>query len=587
MSERERITIKKTFEGKEFDVVYIKGNPGKSKAELDEMRARGERVSHHSYCAPLTPRVYESAPGINCYQDVACRLRDGTTIYCDIYRPAHTTEKIPVIVSWGAYGKRPAEGQDEWKLMGVPPRTVSEMAKFESADPAYWCYYDYAVANVDPRGVGNSEGNLNLWGTEDAQDGYDFIEWITAQDWCNGKATLFGNSGVCMGNWKIAAAQPPHLVCLAAWEGISDLYRESYFCGGVPNPDYEAGIINTCACPQYVEDTISMIHQYPLINEYWEDKRVRWEKIRIPTYCTGGWVHHHLRGSFEGYRRIRSAKKWMRVHRDFEWPDAYNPVNLEELKRFYDRYCKDIHNGWEFTPKVRVQVMDAYDYDYATNRPEKEFPLARTQYKKLYLDAASHGAALEEQYAQASEVVYDPKTEVTTFDYTFTEDTELTGYMKLHLWVECRGHDNMDLFPWVMKLDKDGNMIPIVCMDGEYRGAWAFYRCSHRKLDEKLSTPYQPVQAHRELEPMEQGVVYPVEIEFYPHSRIWHKGEKLRLQFAGKFIKTDWFHDRNMNHQVDNGDGLHVIHTGGEYDSYLQIPVIPPKYTSGEFTYKG
>ena len=32
------------------------------------------------------------------------------------------------------------------------------MAKFEAADPGYWCHYGYAVANVDPRGIGNSEG---------------------------------------------------------------------------------------------------------------------------------------------------------------------------------------------------------------------------------------------------------------------------------------------------------------------------------------------------------------------------------------------------------------------------------------------
>jgi hypothetical protein len=38
---------------------------------------------------------------------------------------------------------------------------------------------------------------------------------------------------------------------------------------------------------------------------------------------------------------------------------------------------------------------------------------------------------------------------------------------------------------------------------------------------------------------------------------------------------------------ADNGDGMHVIHTGGKYDSYLQIPAIPPKYTSGEYVYRG
>ena len=312
--------------------------------------------------------------------------------------------------------------------MGVPPKTVSQYAKFEAPDPGYWCHYGYAVANVDPRGVGNSEGDVYLWGSQDAQDGYDFIEWVTAQEWCNGRATMIGNSGVCMAHWRIAATRPPHLACLAAWEGQGDLYRESYFCGGIPNPDYETHIIQALAVNNYIEDTPAMVAKYPLMNAYYKDKIVDWNKIRIPTYVTAGWVHHHLRGAFEGFRRIRTPKKWMRAHRDFEWPDSYKPENLDDIRRFFDRYCKEIHNGWEMTPRVRIDVMDGYDYDYASRRAEETFPLKRTEYKKLYLDAENHAAGFEE-YANESEVTYDPKTETTTFTYQFTEDTEITGYM--------------------------------------------------------------------------------------------------------------------------------------------------------------
>lgn len=592
MSEnQERIYEKHVFNGEEFEVPYIKGRPGKTKEEMDAMRASGivnadPMAAMFSYCAKLNPRTYEAEPGIICEQDVAVQLRDGVTIYADIYRPAHPNGKIPVIVCWGMFGKRPAEGQDEWKLMGVPPKTVSDLAKFEAADPAYWCYYDYAVANVDPRGVGNSQGNLNLWGMQDAEDGYDFIEWVASQEWCNGKTTMFGNSGVCMGHWKIATTQPPHLTCLAAWEGISDLYRETYYCGGIPNPSYEENIIKEVACQTYVEDTVTMVKKYPLWNGYYQDKQVKWERIKIPTYVTAGWVHHHLRGSIEGFRRIRSPKKWLRIHRDFEWPDDYRPENLVELRLFFDRYLKNIHNGWEFTPKIRMDVMDAFAYDMSSRREEKEFPLARTEYKKLYLNA-SHCDGGFEPFSTESEVVYDPKTETTTFNIPIKEDIEISGFMKLHLWVECRGHDNMDLFPWIMKLGQNKEYIPIECMGAPFRGAWGFLRCSHRDLDPKLSSDFQPVHAHTKEERMKPGEIFPVDIEMYPHSRIWHKGEYISIQLAGRFIKSEWFHDVAMNHDVDNGNGSHVIHTGGRYDSYLQIPVIPPKYTSGDFIYRG
>jgi predicted acyl esterase len=259
--DRERIYQELTFGDETFSVPFVKGNPGMTKEEIKRFKEEHpEDVGGgmFSYCAPLNQRTYLAAPGIICQQDQAVKLRDGVTIYADIYRPALSFEKVPCIISWGPFGKRPAEGQEDWKLMGVPPGTVSDMAKFEASDPGFWCYKGYAVANVDPRGIGNSEGNHHLWGTQDARDGYDFIEWVAQQEWCNGKTTLFGNSGVCMASWRIAAEQPPHLACLAAWEGIGDMYRESYACGGIPNPAYEANILKELAVKGYIEDTVTM-----------------------------------------------------------------------------------------------------------------------------------------------------------------------------------------------------------------------------------------------------------------------------------------------------------------------------------------
>lgn len=601
MSEdREEIIKKMTFGGEEFDVYFAKGNPGKTKEELAQLVEEAHKAAEEAgrdsdagmvgtmgFCAPYNPHTYETTiPGIICERDQTVTLRDGVHVHVDVYRPAHSMEKIPAICCFGPFGKNPSEGMDSWQLMGVPPKTVSEYAKFESPDPGYWCHYGYAVVNVAPRGIGNSEGDVYLWGTQDAKDGADVIDWVGEQEWCNGKCTMLGNSGVCMTHWRIAAQRPKHLACLAAWEGQGDLYRESYFCGGIPNPDYETHIIDALAVNGYIEDTPRMVREYPLMNAYYKDKIVDWNKIRIPTYVTAGWVHHHLRGAFEGFRRIRSPKKWMRAHRDFEWPDSYKPENLEDVKRFFDRYLKDIHNGWEMTPRVRMDVMDAYDYDYASARPEQTFPLERTEYKKIYLDARDASASWENPSEEA-EVVYDPKTETTRFTIQFEEDTEISGFMKLHLNVECRGHDNMDLFPWVIKEDADGNYLPIRVMGAPFRGAWGFLRCSHRELDEKYASDFQPVHAHTKRTPMQPGEIVPVDVEFYPHARFWHKGEKLVVVVAGRFIKTEWFHDTDMNHETDNGDGMHVIHTGGKYASYLQVPVVPPKYKVGDYVWRG
>ena len=567
--------------GETVDVLFRKGHPGLTRAECDEIRAKGGRVGNFSICGPMNHRTYDCGDGIFCMQDECVTLRDGTKIYVDIDRPK-TDEPVPVIVSWGPFGKRPSEGMDDWKLMGVPPGTVSTMAKFESADPAYWCRHGYAVANCDPRGVGHSEGDVYTFGPQDGRDGADFVEWAAAQSWCNGRVGLFGNSGVGMVQWRIAAEQPEHLACIAVWEGTGDHYRESLACGGIPNPIFNNGVVDTVACNTYLEDACNMLVLHPYMDAYWESKIPKWKDIRVPAYVAAGWCHIHLRGSIEGFRRIRSMRKWLRIHRDMEWPDTYNPDNLEDLRRFYDRYLRGVRNGWEFTPRVRYDLMDAHSYDLIHNKEENEFPIKRTEYRKLYLDAASATIG-DEEVATESEMVTQPRDDAAVFTYTFKEDTEVTGYMKLHMNIECRGYDNMDMFIWVKKYKADGTYVPVDCMKEPYRGAWGYFRGARRELDPTWSSDFQPVQAHRKDEPMEQGVVYPVDIEIWPHGRIWHKGEKLTVEITGNFIYTDWYEDGHQDYQDDNGDGLHVFHTGGQYQSYLQIPVVPPKYVSGDF----
>jgi predicted acyl esterase len=532
-------------------------------------------------CAPFRQRTYIAEEGIICEQDVPVKLRDGVTIYCDIFRPTNETN-IPVIVSWGFYGKRPGEGMSEWQIMGVPPGTVSKMAKFESPDPAYWCRCGYAVANVDSRGAGHSEGDVNIFGTQDARDGYDFIEWVAAQHWCNGKIGMSGNSGVAMVQWRIASMQPPHLACIAPWEGTSDVYRESIYEGGIPALTFNEFVVNSVVGEGGVDDLVEMGKKYPLINEYWEDKIPDFTKIRIPCYATASWSHFHLRGAFEGFRKIKSTKKWIRTHREFEWPDAYCTEGINDLHRFFDRYLKDIHNGWELTPRVRLEVMDAYNFDYQTNRAENEFPLKRTEYKKLYLDAGKNVLS-SDIVTEESCYSYDGNTGVANFDFKFEEETEITGYMKLRLWVAADSHNEMDLFVNIQKLSTTNEWLPTSVLGQPHPGAWGKMRVSHRALDEKKSTHFQPVQAHMKEEKLKPNEIVPVDIEIVPSSKIWHKGQSLRVQVAGHYIREGWFEP--LTWDTDN-KGNHIIYSGGKFDSYLQIPVIPPKYQDGDYVYR-
>lgn len=577
MTERiQRITKMVEMSGEQVEIYMTKMMTPCTAEEFEAMSVTERETARIQ--PPLNQRSYIPEEGIICMQDVPVKMRDGVTIYADIFKP-EAEGRYPLILSWSFYGKRLLEGQSERQIMGVPPQTVSNMCKFEGPDPGYWCRHGYAIANVDPRGIGHSEGDFVQFGSQESKDGYDFIEWAAEQPWCNGRCGMAGNSCLAMTQWLIAAQQPPHLVCIAPWDSTTDLYRESLCEGGIPAQSFARVVMKEACGSNYMDSTPDNLEKYPFINcAYWQDKEPIWSKVTIPVYQAACWNHFHLRGSINAFRNCVSGKKWLRVHRDFEWPDAYNNENLQELERFFARYLKQERNGWELTPRVRIEVQDVGEFNYMKNRPEKEFPLKRTQYQKLYLNAGD-GSMSKVPLAAESQIGYDSKTEEVTFDYRFEEDTELTGYMKLRLYVTAESYDDMDLFINVQKLGTDGRFLPITIMGEEHPGVWGKMRVSRRKLDEHLSTDYCPVQAHTVDEKIKPGEIVPVDIEIAPTSRFWHKGQQLRVQIAGRYIREGWFEP--LMWDTDN-EGRHFIYTGGQYDSYLQIPVIPPRFQDGD-----
>ncbi len=590
-------TLNEVYQGEEIEAIYRVARtpvPNQDYIDLSQSDDPMARMGQ-GFCPAFNQRTYEAAPNVICYQDVEVVLRDGCKIYTDLYLPANLTEKIPAIVSWSWFGKRPGDGMSEWQIMGVPPHTVSNLAKFESPDPAFWCYQGYAVANVDVRGAGHSEGNVHMFTHQDREDGYDFVEWLAGQKWCNGKIGMSGNSGVAMHQWGIAAEQPPHLACIAPWESTTNIYRDSLYEGGIPALSFNEFIAAQVTGNGGVDDQVAMARKYPFYNGYWKDKQPDFKNVKIPVYQTAGWSHFHLPGSSRAFIGCKSKLKWFRAHRDFEWPDTYSPVNLQDLKMFYDRYLKDIHNGWEMTPKVRLDVMDAFDVDYCERRAEKEWPLKRTEYRKYYLDAANLSmqetpVETESSVSYNSEVGEDGYIDRVEFDMEFKEDTELTGYMWLRLWVSSDSYNDMDMFVNVQKADASGNWVPWYTLNEPHPGAWGKMRVSRRELDEEEMKFYRqkgeyywPVQAHKRDQKIKPGEIVPVDIAIVPSSRFWHKGQKLRVQIAGGYIRDGWFEP--LSWDTDN-QGKHIIHTGGQYESWLRVPYIPARYKTDGYEYR-
>jgi predicted acyl esterase len=206
---------------------------------------------------------------------------------------------------------------------------------------------------------------------------------------------------------------------------------------------------------------------------------------------------------------------------------------------------------------------------------DSQWPPARTEHRPLYLDWT--GDLRVKQPAAEADVRYsatDPGARAQ-FDYTFDEPVELVGYMKLRLWVEAVGADDMDLFVAIQKLDTDGNLVPFPFYaehdDGNVALGWL--RVSHRELDEKRSTPSQPWHRHERQLLLEAGEPVAVDIEIWPSGTSFDRGDTLRLIVQGRDI-YDYPGAIISRHEDTVNAGTHVIHVGGRFDSHLLVPVL-------------
>ncbi len=512
---------------------------------------------------------------IVCEYDVDVSMRDGTDIYVDCFRPA-TNDDVPALVVWGPYGKH----QPEFKRYenrpgsGVPDADLSDYTIYEGPDPVYWCDHGYAIIHADPRGAWGSEGDLTFMTRQEAQDCCDLIEWGAKRDWCNGKIGMSGVSYLAWSQWQVAALDPPHLEAINPWEGVTDFYRELAFHGGIPF-DMWPNILEEswCYSQNRVEDIEQMREAHPLFDEYWASKNPDLSEITVPTFVTASWSDHslHTRGTLEGFKKISADQKWLRVHGRKKWEDFYQEA--ERQRQFFDKFLKGVDSEVQYWPKVRIEVRDRYFK--GTFREESEWPLKRAKHTKLFLNAAD-GSLTQTPVEPARQVRYstdDAAEKDAQFEHTFDERTELTGHMKLKLWVQAEGSDDMDLFVAVDKFDRTGDRVSFPFHSTQDTGpvALGWLRVSHRELDEERSTPAQPVLKHTQTSKLDGTEIVPVEIEIWPSSTVFKEGETIRVTVQG----SDVYKRKNRNHSDTVNAGDHIIHTGGDYDSHLLVPVIP------------
>ncbi len=524
-------------------------------------------------------------------KDVAVVLRDGVRIHVDVFRPA-TAEQVPVIVAWSPYGKGQGTSPSVsgvFAMVGLDNAIVSGLEKFEAPDPAYWCAQGYAIANPDIRGVIDSEGDSVLWDRQEGRDCHDLIEWLARQPWCSGKVGMSGTSYLAASQWFAAAEVPPHLAAINPWEGVSDVYRDLVLRGGMPDTGFAQALQeNSFWGHQRKEDILTEAEQHPLVDELWADKIPDFARITVPAYVVASYSNTlHTAGTFRAWRRIASREKWLRVHNTQEWPDYYDPANVEDLRRFFDHYLRGEDNGWEQTPRVRYSVLDLEGGD-RVNVAAEEFPPADVTTTKYYLDGRTRTlttTAPAEEATAGYDVAANP--DLVSFLARFDRETVLVGYPTAHLWVEARGADDMDLFLLVQKLDAHGTPLQAFTVPNRsalahdltehggsilrYKGSDGRLRVSLRHLDEKLSTDDVPAHSFDRVEKLAPGEIVDVEIDLLPVGLAFHPGEQLRFVVSGRHLLGTMM--PGMREYTPANRGHHVIHTGGAHPSYLQLPV--------------
>lgn len=256
-------------------------------------------------------------------RDQAITVRDGTRLYADIFRPEISDSKpVPCILPWSPYGKT-GTGPCNYDSMGpyhcgVQLDRTSGYEKFEAPDPAEWAERDYAVVNIDARGVQHSEGIISFWGNQEADDIYDVIDWLSRQPWCNGSVVTVGNSWLAVAQVNLASRlHHPALRAIAPWECLKDPYRHFMARSGRKySPGFSRLISGAFAGPEGPEEVFGMLETYPLYGEYWEAKRVPVEKIdNIPMYVLASYsTGFHTHGSFQTFRLAKTKRNWLRIH---------------------------------------------------------------------------------------------------------------------------------------------------------------------------------------------------------------------------------------------------------------------------------
>ena len=544
-------------------------------------------------------------------KNVFVTMRDGVRIALDVHRP-DAEGKFPALLGMSAYGK---------DLQVLPLKTQSKGTgsqlwdgPIEAGDPQYIVPRGYAHVIGDFRGSGDSEGELMQGDPQQARDGYEVVEWIARQPWCDGNVGMLGISAFAAFQVRVAMEQPPHLKAIFPWEphidteptGVIGSGTWRIFSGRPMDPggnngsgmaprnpvsalmkrlgkeEFEKLQQERLKDPDLIQYSYFWsIARYTFKNPFFADQLLdpygkysqsrlaELEKIKVPFFTGGPWLAGWAGDAFELFNRVNVPKKVLMGHpgEDVRPWRAQN----EELIRWMDHWLKGIDTGYMDEPPIKMYVTGSDEWRY-----EHEWPLARTKWTKFYL--RSWGRLLEEE-ARAHDddepdcFVQEPlsmTSEVKSVKYTtppLPRDTTVIGPMAFY-WHAAIDQEDTTWNVRLRDLDEYGKQT-VVCPPQQYDlSDRCWIRASYRTLDEKRSQPWRPWHTNkREL--CIPGQIYPNAIGLDSTSHVFKAGHHIQIEICCMDAVPGYLHVCNSK------TTLHKIYHSKEQPSYLLLPVIP------------
>jgi putative CocE/NonD family hydrolase len=550
-----------------------------------------------------SPALY--AESIKTSQYVA--VRDGTRLAVDIYRPAiagrAVEERFPVVWVHTPYRRayRDASGKE---MNAIAGNQLGELVK-----------YGYVVAAVDTRGRGASFGaRRGFQDRTEANDAYDMTEWFAKQPFSTGANGVAGCSYLGGTTWHSATTLAPHLRAIAP--GCTDFDKYGFVSrGGItaqfntrpedPGQDFGQGVLpvdedrdgklaaqaiaaHSASTPMAelwrgmpYRDDVSPLLGVP----FWREASVatyakQIERSKVALFIWGNWLDE---GSFEAvlaFNNLNNPRKlWMGTWQHCQVGDF--PMSTE-LLRFFDRYLKNVDNGWDREPPIYYRTVNAApDQAWST---AKQWPLPEAQSRALHLDSTSSTQLMLDAPSRESEarfeVNYQPKckgavnagfmmwpcvAEKPGMSYTtapLSKDTHIAGHPLADLWIASTQPD-ADLFVYLEDVSPSGEIA--IVSHGRLR---ASFRSEQKPpFRNFMGLPYH--RGNREdVKPLTPGERTHVRIDLLPTSTIVKSGHHLQLTISGADTRQ-----RSRSVQFDPPPTISIF-SGGKFTSTLSLPLV-------------